>query len=170
MGIPRTMNSSFFSQQMAPWRPNFPHQRLWSWHPINEFHANSALIFNILTKSHTCVGQLCVDFLPTKIKVGYNKSRLPFFVVKRAISINSSWLCSNLQRRQMKQKLWLIDFYLLLDLHDKSHRIMKQRVRVKNTRILGLALAWVAWVLGSGCLAPTEFSHISCITRRFWGS
>ena len=28
--VPGTMNSSFFSQQMAPWRPNFPHQRLWS--------------------------------------------------------------------------------------------------------------------------------------------
>ena len=79
--------------------------------PINKLHTNSALIFKILTKSHTCVGQLCVDFLPIKIKVGYNKSRLPFFVVRRAISINSFWLCSNLQRCQSETKAlanWLL--------------------------------------------------------------
>ena len=31
---PCTMDSSFFSQQMAPWRPNFPNPRLWThyWH------------------------------------------------------------------------------------------------------------------------------------------
>ena len=29
--VPCTMDSSFFSQQMAPWCPNFPHQRLWYW-------------------------------------------------------------------------------------------------------------------------------------------
>ena len=28
LSVPCTMESSFFSQQMAPWRPNFPHQRL----------------------------------------------------------------------------------------------------------------------------------------------
>ena len=27
--VPCTINSSFFSQKMATWRPNFPHQRLW---------------------------------------------------------------------------------------------------------------------------------------------
>ena len=29
LSVPCTMDSSFFSQQMAPWHPNFPHQRLW---------------------------------------------------------------------------------------------------------------------------------------------
>ena len=31
---PCTMDSSFFSQQMAPWRPNLPNPRLWThyWH------------------------------------------------------------------------------------------------------------------------------------------
>ena len=29
LSVPCIMDSSFFSQQMAPWRPNFPHQRLW---------------------------------------------------------------------------------------------------------------------------------------------
>ena len=28
LSVPCTMDSSFFSQQMAPWCPNFPHQRL----------------------------------------------------------------------------------------------------------------------------------------------
>ena len=28
LSVPCTMNSSFFSQQMVPWHPNFPHQRL----------------------------------------------------------------------------------------------------------------------------------------------
>ena len=28
LSLPGTMDSSFFNQQMAPWRPNFPHQRL----------------------------------------------------------------------------------------------------------------------------------------------
>jgi hypothetical protein len=27
--VPCTMDSSFFRQKMATWRPNFPHQRLW---------------------------------------------------------------------------------------------------------------------------------------------
>ena len=29
LSAPCTMDSSFFSPLMAPWRPNFPHQRLW---------------------------------------------------------------------------------------------------------------------------------------------
>ena len=29
LSVPCTMDSTFFSQQMAPWCPNFPHQRLW---------------------------------------------------------------------------------------------------------------------------------------------
>ena len=29
LSVPCTMDSSFFSLQMAPWCPNFPHQRLW---------------------------------------------------------------------------------------------------------------------------------------------
>ena len=30
MYVPCTMDSSFFSPQMATWRPNFSHQRLWA--------------------------------------------------------------------------------------------------------------------------------------------
>ena len=30
LSVPYTMESSFFSLQMATWRPNFPHQRLYS--------------------------------------------------------------------------------------------------------------------------------------------
>ena len=30
LSVPYTMDSSFFSQQMAPWCSNFPHQRLWT--------------------------------------------------------------------------------------------------------------------------------------------
>ena len=30
LSVPCTMDSSFFSQKMATWRPNSPHQRLWS--------------------------------------------------------------------------------------------------------------------------------------------
>jgi hypothetical protein len=29
LSVPCNMDRTFFSQQMAPWRPNFPHQRLW---------------------------------------------------------------------------------------------------------------------------------------------
>ena len=29
LSVPSTMDSSFFRQQMAPWRPNYPHKRLW---------------------------------------------------------------------------------------------------------------------------------------------
>ena len=32
LSVPCTMDSSFFSQQMAPWHPNFTHQRLWPYH------------------------------------------------------------------------------------------------------------------------------------------
>ena len=30
LGVPCTMNSSYFSQKMATRRPNFPHSRLWN--------------------------------------------------------------------------------------------------------------------------------------------
>ena len=30
--VPCTVDSSYFSQKMATWRPNFPHPRLWSTH------------------------------------------------------------------------------------------------------------------------------------------
>ena len=30
LSVPCTMDNSFFSQQMAPWCLNFPHQRLWA--------------------------------------------------------------------------------------------------------------------------------------------
>ena len=29
LSVPFTIDSSFFSPQIAPWSPNFPHQRLW---------------------------------------------------------------------------------------------------------------------------------------------
>ena len=45
-----TMDSSFFSQQMAPWRPNFPNPRLWVFAP-------KAVIF--LRKSF---GQIALSF------------------------------------------------------------------------------------------------------------
>ena len=41
LSVPSTMDSSFFSQQMAPWRPNFPHQRLWLNHLKNSLNAQS---------------------------------------------------------------------------------------------------------------------------------
>ena len=48
LSVPCTMNSSFFSQQMALWRPNFPHQRLWE---VQEWLYNFGTNFTALYHS-----------------------------------------------------------------------------------------------------------------------
>ena len=47
LSVPCNMDSSFFSQQMAPWPPNIPHHRLWfldflkplkNWYHLDNFY------------------------------------------------------------------------------------------------------------------------------------
>ena len=96
------MNSSFFSQQMAPWRPNFPHQRLCrKWHQAKPSSPGKLVrigmltnlqIFcrrgkmTVLTNKHLSTSSYtqlaCIDcFLASRRAMGWNNSRLSFFKI-----------------------------------------------------------------------------------------